>query len=127
MVRDLMKECRLMATFDHPNVLTLIGVCVDGGPSPYIVMPFMFNGSLLAHLKKERENLVIPPDQQMDSDTVSSQSARCTTTHSYNIIFNLQIAASTKLMDMSLQVAKGMEYLASKKLIHRDLAARNCM
>ena len=81
MVRDLMKECRLMATFDHPNVLTLIGVCVDGGPSPYIVMPFMFNGSLLAHLKKERENLVIPPDQQMDSDTVSSQSARCTTTH----------------------------------------------
>ena len=70
-MRDLMQECTLMATFNHPNVLTLIGVCVDGGPSPFIVMPFMFNGSLLAHLKKERENLVIPPDQQMDSDTVS--------------------------------------------------------
>ena len=70
-----------MATFDHPNVLTLIGVCVDGGPSPFIVMPFMFNGSLLAHLKKERENLVIPPDQQMDSDTVSyTIIMRCITT-----------------------------------------------
>ena len=72
-MRDLVKECTKMSTLDHPNVLTLIGVCVDGGPAPYIVMPFMFNGSLLAHLKKERENLVIPPDQQEERDTVSLQ------------------------------------------------------
>ena len=69
---DLLKECTRMSTLDHPNVLTLIGVCLDGGPAPYIVMPFMFNGSLLSHLKKERSNLVIPPDQKLDTDTASS-------------------------------------------------------
>ena len=70
-MKDLLAECTRMSTLDHPNVLTLIGVCVDGGPAPYIVMPFMFNGSLLAYLKKERENLVIPPEQEMDENAVS--------------------------------------------------------
>ena len=59
MVRDMLKECSRMSTFDHVNVLTLKGVCLDGGPAPYIIMPFMANGSLLAYLKKNRKSLVI--------------------------------------------------------------------
>ena len=58
-VRDMLKECSEMSKFDHPNVLTLKGVCLDGGPAPYIIMPFMANGSLLAYLKKNRKSLVI--------------------------------------------------------------------
>ena len=50
-----------MQQFDHPNVLQIVGVCLDGGPAPYIIMPFMANGSLLSHLKEERENLVVEP------------------------------------------------------------------
>lgn len=65
-VDDLLKECIRMSEFDHPNVLTLIGVCLDGGPAPYIVMPFMENGCLLLYLKKERSNFVLEPGTTED-------------------------------------------------------------
>ena len=58
MVRDMLKECSRMSTFNHPNVLTLKGVCLDGGPAPYIIMPYMANGSLLTYLKGNRKTLI---------------------------------------------------------------------
>ena len=62
-----------MHTFDHPNVLKLTGVCLDGGPAPYIIMPFMTNGSLLSYLKKEREHVLIEPESAACHDVVSEQ------------------------------------------------------
>ena len=59
LIQNLLNECTKMLEFDHPNVLTLTGVCLDGGPTPYLVMPFMFNGSLLSYLKKGRDSLVL--------------------------------------------------------------------
>ena len=58
----MIEESIKMMAFDHPHVLNLIGICVDGGPSPYIVMPFMANGSLLSYLKNHRADLVLPED-----------------------------------------------------------------
>ena len=66
LAEDLHKECLKMSEFDHPNVLNMMGVCLDGGPAPYIVMPFMENGSLLSYLRKEREKLVSKPDTTQD-------------------------------------------------------------
>ena len=68
-MKNLLQECDKMSTFDHPNVLTLVGVCLDGGPAPFLIMPFMFNGSLLSYLKKKRDDLVLPPQQEMDTNT----------------------------------------------------------
>lgn len=64
-----MDESLKMKHFDHPNVLGLIGVCLDAGPAPYVVMPYMANGSLLHYLKKERKDILLPPE--VDDDVVS--------------------------------------------------------
>ena len=53
-----------MHEFEHKHVVTLRGVCLDGGPAPYIIMPFMANGSLLAYLKKNRETLIVSSKEQ---------------------------------------------------------------
>lgn len=56
-----------MQKFDHPNVLTLTGICLDGGPAPYIIMPFMANGSLLTHLIDNRSDLVLISVNQIEN------------------------------------------------------------
>ena len=64
MVREMLKECLRMSKFNHLHVLPLKGVYLDGGPAPYIIMPFMANGSLLAYLKKNRETLIVSSKEQ---------------------------------------------------------------
>ncbi len=71
LVTNLLHECVRMSTFNHPNVLNVTGVCMDGGHTPYVVMPFMINGDLLSYLKKERSNLVVPLDEELDEKTVT--------------------------------------------------------
>ncbi len=70
---DLLKECEKMKEFDHPNILPLRGVCLDGGPAPYIIMPFMTNGSLLSYLKENRKELVMDPSTTEMDEAVSLQ------------------------------------------------------
>jgi len=44
-----------MAYFDHPNVLSMVGLCVDVDfLSIDIVLPFMSNGDLRTFLKSQR-------------------------------------------------------------------------
>ena len=58
-VDKFVEESLKMSRFNHAHVMGLIGVCLDAGPAPYIVMPYMANGSLLQYLKRERHNLVL--------------------------------------------------------------------
>ena len=44
-----------MKDFNHPNVLGLVGVCFDTPDDvPYIILPYMVNGSLKDYLKMKR-------------------------------------------------------------------------
>ena len=40
-VDDLLVESIKMKQMNHFNVMTLLGVCLDAGPAPFIVLPYM--------------------------------------------------------------------------------------
>ena len=122
-LKTLVEESLVMVHLNHPNVMKLIGVCIDKQDTPYIVMPYMSLGSLLSYLRKNREELM-----------VNTNEGNCERVKSYQrllVVANTYLPQMEKiqqrLLSMCLQVAKGMAYLSSEKLVHRDLAARNCM
>ena len=72
-----------MAKFNHPNVMRLLGVCIDKGNTPYIVMPYMVYGSLLSYLKKQRAELTLANDN--DQDLVSIKKLELKMTKIYSL------------------------------------------
>ena len=66
--KTLIKECALIHELDHPNVTSLVGICLDAGPSPYIILPFMENGSLLSYVKSNKT--ILCTDTNTDEETV---------------------------------------------------------
>ena len=56
-----------MAELSHPNIMSLVGVCIGSSQGPCIVMPYMANGSLLDYLKKERKNLFLEFDADIET------------------------------------------------------------
>ena len=74
-VHNMTDEIRKMKLFDHSNVMTLIGVCVSIGGGLAIIMPYMENGSLLSYIRKDKNNLIMNDDQ--DLDTVSYTPGYC--------------------------------------------------
>merc|ERR1719367_2452884 len=90
----------------HPNVVRLIGCCTQGPEKApiYVIMEFVAKGKLQEFLRKSRAE------------------------HYYgNLYGSSQKLTSRDLTQFAHHVARGMEYLSSKKVIHRDLAARNVL
>ena len=58
-----------MISFEHPNVMSLIGVCFDG-EMPLIIMPYMSNGSVLEYVKKNKEQLYLQMDKKANQEEV---------------------------------------------------------
>lgn len=92
---EFLMEAAIMAKFNHPNIVHLIGVCFDRHPR-FIVLELLAGGDLKNFLKGER----------------------------------LKGLYGLKMKDLLLaviDVAKGCQYMESKRFIHRDIAARNCL
>ena len=68
-VNTFVEESLKMSRFKHAHVMDLIGVCLDSGTAPLIIMPYMANGSLLKYLKRERESLIV--SEENDEDEVN--------------------------------------------------------
>ncbi|XP_061766470.1 tyrosine-protein kinase Mer isoform X1 [Nerophis ophidion] len=100
-IEEFLNEAACMKDFHHPNVIRLLGVCLELGsghfPKPMVILPFMKYGDLHTFLLRSRlgENPIFLPTQT--------------------------------LLKFMVDIASGMEYLSGRNFLHRDLAARNCM
>ncbi|KAK1791386.1 hypothetical protein P4O66_013395 [Electrophorus voltai] len=100
-IEEFLNEAACMKDFNHPNVIRLLGVCLEVGPGhfpkPMVILPFMKYGDLHSFLLRSRLG-----------DTP-------------------RYLPTQTLLRFMIDIALGMEYLSSRNFLHRDLAARNCM
>ncbi|XP_062979994.1 tyrosine-protein kinase Mer isoform X2 [Elgaria multicarinata webbii] len=100
-IEEFLREAACMKDFDHPNVIKLLGVCIEPSsqqvPKPMVILPFMKYGDLHSFLLRSR--LGMGP----------------------------QYVPLQTLLKFMVHIALGMEYLSNRHFLHRDLAARNCM
>ena len=132
-LKSILKESVVMIKFDHPNVLSILGVSLDTDHEdglPFIILPFMVNGDLRTYLKNKRQkatDINCLPEVCFCTFTILLLLYSDLCIHITMTVFCLQGIKEKDLFDMCYQIACGMNYLTLKRFVHRDLAARNCM
>ncbi|XP_073255601.1 uncharacterized protein [Porites lutea] len=105
--KDLLSELDVMKKLKpHPHVIKLLG-CVTETEPLLVLIEYVPYGDLLGYLRQSRglkDTYFKDPDMKPQTNLSAEQ-----------------------LMKFAWQVADGMCYLSSKKIIHRDLAARNVL
>ena len=86
-----------MSKFKHPNILQLLGVCLNA-EQPIIIMELMEGGDLLRYIRANRPEPEAPSELTLDD-----------------------------LLSICIDIGKGCQYLETVNSVHRDLAARNCL
>ena len=54
----LLKEVSVMASFTHPNIMPLLGLCCEE-EIPLLIMPFMSGGDVLKYVRQNKETLYL--------------------------------------------------------------------
>nr|XP_058928215.1 muscle, skeletal receptor tyrosine-protein kinase isoform X4 [Kogia breviceps] len=114
MQADFQREAALMAEFDNPNIVKLLGVCAVGKPM-CLLFEYMAYGDLNEFLRSMSPH---PRRSLSPSDLARGAQASSPGPPPLSCAEQLCIAR---------QVAAGMAYLSERKFVHRDLATRNCL
>ncbi|XP_071497253.1 vascular endothelial growth factor receptor 1-like [Diadema antillarum] len=128
----------------HLNVVNFLGACTKDGPVLAIV-EYCSRGNMLDFLRSKRKYFKGSPEvtgsgsQTGHSSSTGASSFQSSTGSERRMkpVYSSVIVEEPNLQDdpidvedllcYSFQVARGMEFLASKNVIHRDLAARNVL
>ncbi|XP_005154904.1 muscle, skeletal receptor tyrosine-protein kinase isoform X5 [Melopsittacus undulatus] len=112
MQADFQREAALMAEFDNPNIVKLLGVCAVGKPM-CLLFEYMAYGDLNEYLRdRSPRNLCSLVHESLDERIC---------------LPNPLTLCCTSQLCIAKQVAAGMAYLSERKFVHRDLATRNCL
>ncbi|XP_038583827.1 vascular endothelial growth factor receptor 1 isoform X1 [Micropterus salmoides] len=141
--KALMTELKILNHIGHHlNVVNLLGACTKPGGPLLVIVEYCRYGNLSTFLKSKREVFVDKmPSGGKDrgagcvgslSDSQSSIRTEFDERDEKENHLDPKSGSNSPLcledlISFSFQVARGMEFLASRKCIHRDLAARNIL
>uniref|UniRef100_A0A8C4F529 receptor protein-tyrosine kinase n=1 Tax=Dicentrarchus labrax TaxID=13489 RepID=A0A8C4F529_DICLA len=133
--RALMSELKILIHIGHHlNVVNLLGACTKAGGPLMVIVEYCKHGNLSSYLKSKRGEY--SPYKVNDGIWVWGRSPSWISAQEQLSAPELETRLQSSdddhltmedLICYSFQVAKGMEFLSSRKCIHRDLAARNIL
>ncbi|KAL0100085.1 hypothetical protein PUN28_019506 [Cardiocondyla obscurior] len=149
-IKNFHQEISIMKSAgQHPNIVSLIGYCTLHD-KPLLVVEYCSNGDLQTYLRTIWQNLVnavfecrthlklnmvsvaTQIDRTKQEKSVLNHKNTCMIANrlydiQQDVIKYTENITSADLLNFARQVATGMEFLSSNRVVHRDLAARNVL